>query len=691
MFDAWQNGGQVDGKPVTDERLLAYIKGRRDGFSTDDPSWDEWDNRLTQYGFSIGESKIQLAFQQGKVGAGAVASFYRDQLKNIDKNSEFYRDVAGRAAQWAKSAGGAARGSARRSAAKGLRDQLNSLIYEGQNYDALEKALTDYARREGIITGDQKLTDADATDLRAMFDRGIYSGEDRITFEDFRTAAVGKYKNLSKQLDIQVQLGNQGIEYRDRKNRFLDETLIGLNTVDDRAQYEYAREAWEAEVSDANGNPYAIAAANERYATALGNVADNAGTIISGYSANSSEFIGAINNEIAALTTGSAKGQTVAEMFGANGDLSDIAAGTQALIAATKDIESGKAYYGQAEPGGPLGVQPFPQQSLGSPLGLDPSLQPSISTVAGIRQTVYLMGDEVRATTILDAATGAPVDPNLSPEAIRFGILTGTLEMKEGQTLGYVFVNPATKMTKYGIIDPATGAMVFTETNPWSSDPFSNGGTLQVLTDATERADGNWIPNIAGAYAENYADTIGGAVPLLSDSTVAPKDMLALLESGVPGVAFSPEDVESYKANLIKQQQQLDQRVAERYRQDLTRMGETPRLRPGDETLRANMFSAMQNLTTTTQGLFGDPDLLKDDVYTPPPPPKPPTGTPPPAVPDVALSIPGIGNALNIGNTAPTVTETATGLIPGIGDALTIPKVITTAPKPTTDKKGRAL
>lgn len=639
MFDAWQNGGQVDGKPVTDDRLLSYIKGRRNGFSTDDPLWDEWDNRLTQYGFSIGESKIQLAFQQGRVGAGAVASFYRNQLKNIPKNSEFYRDVAGRAAQWAKSAGGGgggARGRGRASATKGLRDQLNQLIYDGARYDQLEAALTAYARREGIITGDQKLTDASATALRSMFDRGIYSGDDQITFEDFRTAAVDKFKNLSKQVNIQVALGNQGITARNAKSKFLNETLVGLNTVDDRSQYEYVRNAWEEEVADANGNPYAIAAANEKYALALGRVRDNAGLIIDGYSQNSAEFIGAIGNEINALMTGTANGESVAEMFGATGDMASTASATASLTAAMKDIESGRAYYGQTEAGGPLGVNAFPPQTIGSPLGLDPSLQPSVTSINGVPQVVYLKGDVVKATSVFDASGELPVE-GLSPDEIRAGVQNGTLTLKEGQNLGYVFVNPATGLTKYGIVDPASGTMVFTDTNPWGSDPFKNGETLNVLTGATQ-AGGKWIPNVAGAYVAGAPD-LSLADPLISDSTVAPRDMLALLDAGIPGVNFQPEDVEAYKAKLLKRQQTEANATANRYKgqsyNTLGRMGELPNdpyAPGGGGDLRGSILSGMNSIANVTNQLFGSPDGKKDDLYVPPPPPPALAPMPPPAL-----------------------------------------------------------
>jgi hypothetical protein len=636
MFDAWQNGGQVDGKAVTDDRLLKYIKGRRDGFSKDDPLWDEWDNRLTQYGFSIGESKITLAFQQGKVGAGAVAAFYRGQLSKIDKNSEFYRDVAGRAAQWAKAVGGAARGRARGRATSGLRDRLNNLIHEGARYDALERALTEYARREGIITGDQKLTDAKAQDLRAMFDRGLYSGNDRITFEDFREAAVGKFKNLSKQVDLQIQLGNQGITARNAKQRFLEETLVGLNTIDERSQYEAVRESWEGEIARAQGNPYAIAGINQRYATALARIRDNAAQVTSGYSQNSAEFIGALQNEIGALTTGTAQGVTVAEIFGATGDMADTAASTQALNAAMKDIRAGKAYYGQTEPGGPLSVVAFEPGVADNPLGLDPSLQPSVSNIGGIPQTVYLKGDEVRASIIVDSS-GRPVE-GLPPEGIRAGLADGTLTLEEGDRLGYVFVNPATGLKKYGVIDPTSGNMVFTSENPWAADPINNGESLIILTDGVRQGD-RYVPNAATLFRNGVGPDLATADPLLADTTVAPRDMLALLEAGIPGVNFQPEDVEDYKAKLLQRQQAEQAAIANRYKgqsyNNLGHMGEVPADHYGPQgggDLRSSILSGMNQIGNVTTQLFGSPDRQKDDLYVPPPPAPPPAPALPPEI-----------------------------------------------------------
>ena len=118
MVDAWKNGGEVDGKPATDERLLEHFKMRRDQLSPDDPLWDEWDNRVQQYTFSIAESKLMVKWENQKVKEGDVAKFYRDWMAKTPQNTEFYRELARNAGKWhaAARAQGRARSGGRRAA-----------------------------------------------------------------------------------------------------------------------------------------------------------------------------------------------------------------------------------------------------------------------------------------------------------------------------------------------------------------------------------------------------------------------------------------------------------------------------------------------------------------------------------------------------------------------------------------------
>ena len=157
MVDAWKNGGEVDGKPATDERLLEHFKMRRDQLSEDDPLWDEWDNRVKQYTFSIDESKLMVKWENGKVKQGDVANFYRGWMAKTPKNTEFYRELARNAGKWAASARavGRARSGGRRAANKGAWEQgyFDKHIAGGS---ILSDALVFIAKQYGVMKPDGK-------------------------------------------------------------------------------------------------------------------------------------------------------------------------------------------------------------------------------------------------------------------------------------------------------------------------------------------------------------------------------------------------------------------------------------------------------------------------------------------------------------------------------------------------------
>lgn len=641
IFDAYNSGGLYKGKPVTDERIVAYMEGRRDSFGSsgkDDPLWDEWNNRIIQTKFSIGEQKIGLAFKQGRVGAGAVAAFYRDQLGKIPRNSAFYRTVAGRAADWAKSAASAARGAARGRATKGLRAKLNGQLESQQKYLALEAALTAYARRQGIISGSQELSDADATALQGMFDAGIYSGKDRITLLDFRQAAKDHYVALGGEINTRLALGQQAVEARNKRSRFLDETLVRLNAIDDRAKYEMAREVLIDKVGAANGDPYAIRAAYDAYAKSLKGIHEVA-TAAGAENANDPEFIGGLVNEFNAVTTGKNTGATVADIYDMDdevGNGKELAEDVGLLNDDLDKLERGTAYFGQTEPGGKLGVVDWPIGTGTNPLGLDDSLQPSISNVNGERRIVYLKGEAVSASAIVDLNTGQAVDPTtLSAEALRAGLSNGSLEIETGGQIGFVFTNPVSGVVKYGVKDPATGQMFFTDENPWTSAAINAGtGGLTVFgTGLVERPDGRSVPDLASVFNPNKPVNIDTADPLLSDTTVAPKDLLSLVEGGALGVGFTDEQVASYQARL---QRQESQRLSNLSNRDLgltdrLGVGQADVTRGGGGDLAKSIQSTIagiSSITPTIQTLFGSPPGGRDRLFEPPPAPTPPAPAP---------------------------------------------------------------
>ena len=650
IFDAYQNGGKYKGKLVTDDVILKYIKGRRDGFATDDPLYDEWNNRLMQTEFSIGEQKVGLAFKEGKVGAGAVAAFYRRQLKKIPKDSAFYREVAGRATEWAKASVGAARGRARARASSGVRSRLNAEVQKGSQYLALERALTDYAIRTGVISPGDSLTDADATELQEMFNRGIFTDaarRDRITFSEFQSAAQGYYKNLDRQIALQVALGNQGVEARRRRDKHLYGTLLKLNAVDDRAGYELLRERWLSDIDAAAGDPYAIAEANKKYAAGLETIHKNA-TRATGKNENDPEFISGLVHEHNAVTTGKATGPSVAEQYGERGDAEATAESVTKLVDDMKLLDTNKAYYGQTEPGGAFGVVRWPEGLGGDPLGLDDSLQPSLQVVNGVRRLVYLKGKEINSTAIYDPETGETIqfDPG-NMDAIREGLRSGKYELRQGRRVGYTFTNPKTGKKMYGVNDPVTGKMVFTDENPFASDIIGLGEDDVVFTDGVV-SDGrdDVIPDPARVLKAPVSLTTGGS-PLLSDDSVSAKDLLTLLGEGKLDV--DENDIAIYRARLERDaRMQSGEFARDQWYQPSGGTPKTPtygtrgdspsELARDRRDAGAFRLPDVQSLVPNLQNLFNRGGQGKDDLYIPPAPkpptpPKPPAPKPPPRPP----------------------------------------------------------
>ena len=119
IFDAWQNGGEFEGKPVTDERLLNYIKQKRDLLDKSDPLWAEWDNRLGQYQFAISDQNNSIAYARAVAAASRIrnprqraqamnaasamrANFFRRSATEHPRNSAAYRDLMLKAAQFSR-------------------------------------------------------------------------------------------------------------------------------------------------------------------------------------------------------------------------------------------------------------------------------------------------------------------------------------------------------------------------------------------------------------------------------------------------------------------------------------------------------------------------------------------------------------------------------------------------------------
>jgi hypothetical protein len=545
MFDAYSNGGLVDGKPVTDSRLLGYIRTRRNGFDKADPLWAEWDNRATQQEFTIGEQKIDLAFKQGHVGAGAVAAFYRHALSKLPKDSAFYREVAGRAADWSKAAGGAARGRAGGRVAAGTKAKQDAVQKTWADYGALINAVTTAAQRAGLDMS-HGVGGVDATDFQALFDRGITgpTGQN-ITWADWTHATNDAYKGFDTLIAVAEAHGRTHKTLDENKAKFLTDTVIATNTVDDRAKAELATDVWTTAINSAGGDPRAILTANQQYAYSLGRVLTLASSP-TGRSVNDAEFIGQLQNTVDAVHGKTPKGDTLDLNLNApDGHKIGLGEFVTAVHEDADLLASGKGFLGQAKAGEPLRVILYPPAADMDPFGrkgLGPDSQPAWVSVNGKATQVILKGDPISAAGVVDQfgvptknvpvlegggryhyipIEQATVDQvNAAIKALLLGVGTDNEEV-----IGYVFVRPGGQTT-YGVLKP-DGSMVFTPDNPFGPSynlPGGSGHTVLVPGWADVRGAQTQVrPQLATAIP-----TLPGESNLLIDTTVNAADLRAL-------------------------------------------------------------------------------------------------------------------------------------------------------------------
>lgn len=475
-FDAWQNGGEYKGKPMTDARILAYAKGRRDMMATDDPLWDEWNNTLIQTKFSIGEQKIGLSFQQGKVGAGAVAAWYRSQLSKIPKDSAFYRTVAGRAAEWAKSAAGSARGSARGAAGQALETRYERLTRRIQAADALEAAIEQEARRRGVLYGNGSLSQADATAVEAMFDGGLLVNGVQVTYDDWRQTALDRYGAWVRMGDVYRAKGWDPTKLHDDQQKAL-RTLTGINAVDDKAKYELARDLWLRRIDGAQGDPDAIARATADYDAALAGIHASASSP-TGKQENDPDFLGGLLNERSALQ-GKYVGPSVATITGQaeSDDAEKTATDIVENAIALKALNNGTGRLVQDEPGGQYFVDTDPWGTI----DMDPGYQTTVVYINGKLREVALKGVPVRSAMLV-APDGSVVPVDQIEGSIQKYLDSGYAESDGGQTVGYVYTT-GRGQTTFGVYD-ANGVLKFTDENPFTSWAPNREGGLSVFGSA---------------------------------------------------------------------------------------------------------------------------------------------------------------------------------------------------------------
>ncbi len=295
-LDAWQKGGKVEGKGVSDTRLLKHFKKRRDALDPDDPLWDEWNNRIAQYDFAINESKMSLKFDQGKISEAQMSDFYGKWAgrEDIQQDSEFYRHLLSQEAKWhsAAKAGRSARGSSDKYAAHAawvdrvLKTQVNggeivsSAILEiARRYNALEENAHSLADVKENSDGWGKVMDiiedgkSDNPEIQGMLDDAI---------KDIRAFAGNDWEWSQSNINGLLDKADRGYDRlkSNAMNKTERDTWAGRK---DGLQYEghrikaakaslrvaAAADTWANALDDCQGNPYCAKGATQKYYDAL--------------------------------------------------------------------------------------------------------------------------------------------------------------------------------------------------------------------------------------------------------------------------------------------------------------------------------------------------------------------------------------------------------------------------------------
>jgi hypothetical protein len=319
IVDAWQNGGEYKGRPVTDEMLLRHFRQRRDGVSKRDPLWDKWNNTLLNYEFSIAESKMSLKYAQHKVGEGQMADFYRKWAGKVPHNSEVYRSLMRSAAQFADAATSRAAGSRAAASQSGYNSAVESSWkkYE-RDYDNASSLLLTAAYRAGILQQTDTTTPDDLMDLRGgdeadharfldLFDQiqsdpyyaDIKAALDKsglagLTYGQFVSLGADKTHGIDARIRIARQFGDEsGAKAAvEEKTKFLLQRAK-VADIDEFAAYENYRRTVQNALANDVMNPWEVNDLLTGYADALRNFRD---------SAVAEEDKGFFNNELSAFS-----------------------------------------------------------------------------------------------------------------------------------------------------------------------------------------------------------------------------------------------------------------------------------------------------------------------------------------------------------------------------------------------------
>lgn len=504
--DAWKNGGTYDfgdGKgqvTVTDDLLLAYMQSRRDQIDPSDPEWSEWNNGYTQTKFSIGESKENLLYQQGKISASTMANWYKGQLASLDPNTEFYRTVAGEAAQWAQSAASSASSSAASKASKALAARQDHDVATQRSFQVMSDDLTAAAQQHGLISEGQGLANiTDTGRWQQMLNAGIV-GADGVTVyttADWQKALQDTYNSYTDEADAYTQAGqpDDAATVVNNQTGFVSDYILPTNAFGVENSYYYANQTFSDAWDAADNNPVLEQAALDAYKTALDGIISTASAQGGNTRLNQipSGMLGALKTERTMLDNPPSDSENPPETWldqlnGGSSDTSTLVNNLNFLKDNEAAIANGTAVYAQQTPGGDYGVVSI--DKLGG--GYDATgkavlpQQYTLATVniGGQQVQAYLQGAPVENLVWADTGialtsdeiakvggyenAASYVDPNNSAHKVT-----------NSGPVGYIYTDPNNQPMGYSVMG-TDGTLTFTTANPFGTTGVAHIGQQHV-------------------------------------------------------------------------------------------------------------------------------------------------------------------------------------------------------------------
>lgn len=499
IVDAWEKGGEVDGKKITDEDLLAHFRKRRDNVDQQDPLWEYYDNLLTNYEFNIADSKMTLQYAQEKVSDSQMAAFYEGWATKFPTDSEAYRNTMRTAAAYRSRAKQVSSAGASRARAQAYQNALTN-IYDGyqKDWDIASTIITRALQGAGVLAPNEKLDDMrttgetnvehDFSGLLAIFDtlsnssdpyyvtlRGELeaNGLGGLSYADF--LALGqRYQtgwNLAATTATQYGDGDNARKYRENAAEFGFE-LAFVEDADEWTLYERRRQDFLDEWTQPGLSQFEYRDIANRYAADLQKMMPDA---------TSSALHGALSSEINVILNPTAPiaGQSGIEV--GSGAMSDLQGTLQDLNIFDDQIERvrrGDVFFSNTtlQANGAL----TPDWTIISPAlttneqnGMVVMMQQGASSVP-----VYITFSDIRSE-----AQGAP-----DPESLE--TTTGLKPVAGSSTLiGKTYIDPNTGQRKYGV--------------------FTTGGVLQWFDDPPFK-----LPDGSTPAANSYAPGADGTITI---------------------------------------------------------------------------------------------------------------------------------------------------------------------------------